>query len=413
MQNRPANQHLEPWHNPNAKPYIQLENISKSFGPVNAVKNLNLSIHQGELFSLLGASGCGKSTLLRILAGFEQPTSGRILIDGIDITSWPAYKRPVNMMFQSYALFPHMTVYQNIAFGLKQEHMHTDEIDQRVRQVLDLVQMGSFAERRPNQLSGGQRQRVALARSLVKRPKLLLLDEPMAALDKKLREQTQFELVNIQEKVGITFILVTHDQEEAMTMSTRMAIMEEGRIRQTGVPHDIYEFPNSRYVAEFIGTMNVFDGIVIEDAPDHVVIESPEAGCQLQITHAGATPLGSHVSVAIRPEKVMISTTPPDDETLENTLPLLIALTDLVTHPVEGIDKENQEPNVKRRNTAKGIVREIGYLGDMSIYHIELESGKRVQAAVTNLLRLTERDVKWDDEVYIYWRAENGIILTG
>ncbi len=416
MQNRPASQHLEPWHNPNAKPYIQLENISKSFGPVNAVKNLNLSIHQGELFSLLGASGCGKSTLLRMLAGFEQPTSGRILIDGIDITSWPAYKRPVNMMFQSYALFPHMTVYQNIAFGLKQEHMHNDEIDQRVRQVLDLVQMGSFAERRPNQLSGGQRQRVALARSLVKRPKLLLLDEPMAALDKKLREQTQFELVNIQEKVGITFILVTHDQEEAMTMSTRMAIMEEGRIRQTGVPHDIYEFPNSRYVAEFIGTMNVFDGIVIEDAPDHVIIESPEAGCQLQITHAAAMPLGSHVSVAIRPEKVMISTTKPIENNTIISSDLLLTDTtiDIAQHEPQAENTPTEyQSTTNNRNFAKGIVREIGYLGDMSIYHIELESGKRVQVAVTNLLRLTERDVKWDDEVYIYWRAENGIVLTG
>ncbi len=405
MQNRQTNAQLELWQDPTAKPYIQLENISKSFGDIYAVKNLNLSIYRGELFSLLGASGCGKTTLLRILAGFEQPTSGRILIDGIDITQWPAYKRPVNMMFQSYALFPHMTVAQNIAFGLKQERMEAPEIEHRVYQVLDLVQMASFADRKPNQLSGGQKQRVALARSLVKQPKLLLLDEPMAALDKKLREQTQFELVNIQEKVGVTFVVVTHDQEEAMTMSTRMAIMEEGRIRQIGVPHDIYEFPNSRYVAEFIGTMNVFDGVVVADEPDHVVIDAPDAGGQLYITHTAAMPLGAQVSVAIRPEKIMISSIPPEEYQNEATQEENTA--------VEDRPDILKVESSSKRNCAKGIVREIGYLGDMSIYHIELESGKRVQAAMTNLLRLTDRDVKWDDEVYLYWRAENGIVLMG
>lgn len=409
MQNRTLNNQLELWQDPTAKPYIQLENISKSFGNMHAVKNLNLSIYRGELFSLLGASGCGKTTLLRILAGFEQPTSGRILIDGIDITHWPAYKRPVNMMFQSYALFPHMTVAQNIAFGLKQERMEISEIEHRVYQVLDLVQMASFADRKPNQLSGGQKQRVALARSLVKQPKLLLLDEPMAALDKKLREQTQFELVNIQEKVGITFVVVTHDQEEAMTMSTRMAIMEEGRIRQIGVPHDIYEFPNSRYVAEFIGTMNIFNGVVVADEPDHVVIDAPDAGGQLYITHTAAMPLGAQVSIAIRPEKIMISTVPPEEYHNEITH----VESNTIEIKMENIEKEPTAEPLPKRNCAKGIVREIGYLGDMSIYHIELESGKRVQAAMTNLLRLTDRDVKWDDEVYLYWRAENGIVLTG
>ncbi len=409
MQNRPTNKQLELWQDPTAKPYIQLENISKSFGNMHAVKNFNLSIYRGELFSLLGASGCGKTTLLRILAGFEQPTSGRILIDGIDITQWPAYKRPVNMMFQSYALFPHMTVAQNIAFGLKQERMEASEIEHRVYQVLDLVQMASFSDRKPNQLSGGQKQRVALARSLVKQPKLLLLDEPMAALDKKLREQTQFELVNIQEKVGVTFVVVTHDQEEAMTMSTRMAIMEEGRIRQIGVPHDIYEFPNSRYVAEFIGTMNVFDGVVVADEPDHVVIDAPDAGGQLYITHTAAMPLGAHVSVAIRPEKIMISSIPPEEYQNE----IIQDENDTTEIRTEIIEKSHNVESSSKRNSAKGIVREIGYLGDMSIYHIELESGKRVQAAMTNLLRLTDRDVKWDDEVYLYWRAENGIVLMG
>ncbi len=413
MQNRSVNNQTEIWQDPTAKPYIQLENISKNFGNIYAVKNLNLSIYKGELFSLLGASGCGKTTLLRILAGFEQPTSGRILIDGIDITNWPAYKRPVNMMFQSYALFPHMTVFQNIAFGLKQERMELSEITQRVQQALELVQLSSYGDRKPNQLSGGQKQRVALARSLVKQPKLLLLDEPMAALDKKLREQTQFELVNIQEKVGITFVVVTHDQEEAMTMSTRMAVMEEGKIRQIGVPHDIYEFPNSRYVAEFIGTMNIFDGVIIADEPDHVVIDAPDAGGELYITHNATMPVGSHVSVAIRPEKVMISKVAPLDE-IDPVKIYKSIEEEQSTPPVnEAMLSENSDSHAPvKRNYAKGIVREIAYLGDMSIYHIELESGKRVQAAMTNFLRLTDRDVKWDDHVYLYWQAENGIVLT-
>ncbi len=369
---------MEIWQDPKAKPYIVIENVSKSFGSIQAVKGVSLSIYQGELFSLLGGSGSGKTTLLRMLAGFEKPSSGRILIDDVDITDWPAYERPVNMMFQSYALFPHMTVEQNVAFGLKQEKLPKGEIRDKVQQMLELVQMGKFKDRKPDQLSGGQRQRVALARSLVKQPKLLLLDEPLGALDKKLREQTQFELVNIQEQVGITFIMVTHDQEEAMTMSTRMGVMEEGRIRQVGAPHDIYEFPNSRFVAEFIGTTNIFEGVVIEDEPDHILIESEEAGCHLYVTDTATLPIGSHVAVAVRPEKVMISPTPPSGN----------------------------------RNFAKGLVREIAYLGDISIYYVQLESGKMVQAALPNLLRLSERDVKWDDEIYLFWRAENGVILT-
>ena len=369
---------LEPWQDPSIVPYIQLEVVSKNYGAVQAVRGVSLSIYKGELFSLLGGSGCGKTTLLRLLAGFETPTSGRILIDGVDVTHWPPYRRPVNMMFQSYALFPHMTVYQNIAFGLRQESLSKSERQHRIQEGLDLVQMSAYIHRKPHELSGGQRQRVALARSLVKRPKLLLLDEPLAALDKKLREQTQFELVNIQERVGITFILVTHDQEEAMTMSTRMAVMEEGRIRQLGVPHDVYEYPNSRFVAEFIGSVNIFEGWVVEDEPDHVLIESPEAGCFLYVTDTATLPLGSQVGIAIRPEKVMISTT-----------------------PVTG-----------NRNSTKGIVKEIAYLGDLSIYYVQLESGKIVQAALPNLLRLSERDVKWDDEVYLFWRAENGVMLT-
>ena len=369
---------VNPWQDTKAKSYITIENMTKTFGSVMAVKDLSLEIYQGELFSLLGGSGCGKSTLLRLLAGLEKPTAGRIYIDGIDVTDVPPYERPVNMMFQSYALFPHMTVAENVAFGLKQEHLAAKVIRERVKEGLDLVKMGSFAERKPHQLSGGQRQRVALVRSLVKQPKLLLLDEPLAALDKKLREQTQFELVNIQERVGITFVMVTHDQEEAMTMSTRIGVMEEGRIRQIGAPHDVYEFPNSRFVAEFVGAMNIFDGIVVEDEPDHVLIDSEAAGCQLYVTQSAAMPVGVQVAVAIRPEKVMIAKKQP----------------------------------AGNRNCTKGIVREIAYLGDISIYYVALASGKIVQAALPNLLRLSERDVKWEDEVYLSWRAENGIVLT-
>jgi len=369
---------LEPWQDPKARPYITIENVTKSFGSTVAVRGVSLSIYQGELFSLLGGSGCGKTTLLRLLAGLEKPTSGHLYIDGVDVTDVPAYERPVNMMFQSYALFPHMTVAQNVAFGLKQERLPAKIIRERVREGLDLVQMGAFAERKPHQLSGGQRQRVALVRSLVKQPKLLLLDEPLAALDKGLRERTQFELGNIQERVGITFIMVTHDQEEAMTMSSRIGVMEEGRIRQIGVPHDVYEFPNSQFVAEFIGSVNIFEGVVVEDEPDHVLIDSQAAGCQLYVTHSAAVPVGAQVAVAVRPEKVMISAAKPSGN----------------------------------RNYTRGIVREIAYLGDMSIYYVELPSGKTIQAALPNLLRLSERDVKWEDEIYLYWRAENGVILT-
>jgi len=369
---------LEPWQDPKAKPYISIENVTKSFGSIVAVRGVSLSIYQGELFSLLGGSGCGKTTLLRLLAGFEKPTTGRLFIDGIDVTDVPAYERPVNMMFQSYALFPHMTVAQNVAFGLKQERLPAKTIRERVKEGLDLVQMSAYAERKPHQLSGGQCQRVALVRSLVKQPKLLLLDEPLAALDKGLRERTQFELVNIQERVGITFIMVTHDQEEAMTMSSRIGVMEEGRIRQVGAPHDVYEFPNSRFVAEFVGTINIFDGVVVEDEPDHVLIESEAAGCQLYVTHSAAVPIGAQVAVAVRPEKVMISTKQPPEN----------------------------------RNCTKGVVRDIAYLGDVSIYYVELPSGKVIQATLPNLLRLSERDVQWEDEIYLYWRAENGVVLT-
>ncbi len=370
---------LEPWQDPHAVPYVEIKDLSKSYDGVVAVNSQSLEIYKGELFSLLGPSGCGKSTLLRMLAGFEEPSEGHIYIDGVDITHMPPYDRPVNMMFQAYALFPHMTVEQNVAFGLKQEGLPKDEIRDKVSSMLHRVRLNQYASRKPNQLSGGQRQRVALARCLVKKPKLVLLDEPLGALDRQLRGQTQFELVNIQEDLGVTFIMVTHDQEEAMTMSTRIGVMEEGRLRQIGTPTEIYEYPNSRYVADFVGDMNMFEGIVSEIEADHVCIHSEEVGCDIDISHVSDVPLGATVAVAIRPEKIMLST-------------------DKVRH---------------KRNTAKGVVNEIAYLGDMSIYHILLETGKEVRVALSNQVRLSERPVNWEDEVYLSWHPDSGIILTG
>jgi putrescine transport system ATP-binding protein len=369
---------VEVWQDVNAKPYIQVENITKSYDNIVPLRNISLSIYKGEFFSLLGRSGCGKTTLLRVLAGFEKPTSGKVLIDGIDVTNWPIYKRPINMMFQSYALFPHMTVFQNIAFGLKQNGFSKAEIADKVKEALNLVQLSGYEERHPAQLSGGQKQRVALARSLAKRPKLLLLDEPLAALDKTLREQTQFELVNIQEKIGITFILVTHNQEEAMTMSTRIAVMDEGKIRQIGTPHDIYEFPNSRYVAKFIGSINLFEGVVIEQGLDHVLIKSHEIDCLCHATHTGAIPTGANITLSIRPEKIMVSTLKPTHE----------------------------------KNWTTGVIKEIAYLGDISIYYVQLASGKIIMATLPNLLRLSERNFQWDDTIYLFWRSENSLVLT-
>lgn len=378
MKQKQRRTNLQPWQDSKSKPYIHLEGVSKEFNGVLAVDEVTLSIFQEEFFSLLGPSGCGKTTLLRMLAGFEMPTKGKIYIDGVDVTRRPAYDRPVNMMFQSYALFPHMTVEQNIAFGLKQERVSRTEIQERVKEVLKLVQMEKYGPRAPHQLSGGQRQRVALARSLVKRPKLLLLDEPLAALDKRLREQTQFELVNIQEKVGITFIMVTHDQEEAMTMSTRLGVMDHGRLRQIATPNEVYEYPNSEYVADFIGSINKFEGLVTEVDDNHILVDSEETGSELYVGHSADAPVGSHVKVAIRPEKMII---------------------------------DHAAPNQKK-NVTKGIVRDIGYLGDVSIYHVELKSGKIVLVTQPNLVRLAERPVTWDDTVYLFWRAENSIVLT-
>ncbi|MBW0448605.1 ABC transporter ATP-binding protein [Paraburkholderia phenoliruptrix] len=358
--------------------FVQIVDVVKKFGETTAVKGVNLSVQKGELFALLGSSGCGKSTLLRMLAGLETVTSGKILIDGEDLAQLPPYRRPVNMMFQSYALFPHMTVESNVAFGLKQEGVPKAELKERVQTALELVQMGRFAKRKPHQLSGGQQQRVALARSLVKRPKLLLLDEPMSALDKQIRQRTQIELVNILDKVGVTCIMVTHDQEEAMTMASRLAVMSEGEIVQLGTPHEVYEYPNSRFSAEFIGSTNLFEGHTVEDEPDHVFIETPDLTTRLYVSHGITGPLGMPVTISVRPERIALTRKPPEGAF----------------------------------NWGKGVVSNIAYMGGYSLYHVKLEGGKTVIANVTSLA-LTEIDPPtWGDEVYVRWSASAGVVLT-
>ena len=373
-----AEERKAPWKDPRAEPYIRIDDVSKKFGDFVAVNDVSLSIYRGEIFCLLGGSGCGKTTLLRMLAGFETPTEGRVFIDGQDMAGVPPYKRPVNMMFQSYALFPHMTVEQNVAFGLKQEGTPKAEITQRVTEMLALVKLSEFTKRRPHQLSGGQRQRVALARSLIKRPKLLLLDEPLGALDKKLREHTQFELVNIQERLGVTFVVVTHDQEEAMTLATRIGVMNQGRIVQVGTPHEIYEFPSTRFTAEFIGNVNMFEGRITADEPDHVRIDSAELGGEIYIGHGVSTAPDATVWTAIRPEKMILAREPPSE-------------------------------NVNR---AQGTVREIAYMGDMSVYLVQLDSGKTVRITQPNTHRHADSPLTWEDRVWVSWHESSAVVVT-
>ncbi|NKN34740.1 ABC transporter ATP-binding protein [Agrobacterium sp. a22-2] len=377
----PVKRKFSPWTDPAAVPFIRFENVTKRFGNFTAVANLTLDIYEREFFSLLGPSGCGKTTLMRMLAGFEDPTEGRILLQGKDISGVPPYKRPTNMMFQSYALFPHMTVAKNIAFGLEQDNLQRAEIDARVEEMLKLVKLEDFAKRKPNQLSGGQRQRVALARSLAKKPKVLLLDEPLGALDRKLREETQFELMDIQTKLGLTFLIVTHDQEEAMTVSDRIAVMDKGEIVQVATPAEIYEAPNCRYVADFIGDINIVEG--------HFEAETPGGhqgmalvtcdGFKVAVDQVCDVPAGTNVAFAIRPEKVHISTEAPADTSV---------------------------------NALHGEVWDIGYLGDFSVFIVKLDDGRMFRAAQANISRLVDRPITFGDMVWLTWPADAGLVLT-
>ncbi|MGX9937616.1 ABC transporter ATP-binding protein [Advenella kashmirensis] len=360
-----------------ADEFVKLVDVVKIFGDTVAVQSVNLTVRRNEIFALLGSSGCGKSTLLRMLAGFEAPTSGKILLDGTDLTGIAPYKRPVNMMFQSYALFPHMTVEANVAYGLKQEGVDRQEIHDRVFAALDLVQMAGYSRRKPSQLSGGQQQRVALARSLVKRPKLLLLDEPMSALDKQIRQKTQIELVRILDQVGVTCVMVTHDQEEAMTMANRIAVMTEGQIVQTGTPQEVYMFPNSRFVAGFIGSTNIFTGTIVVDEPDHIVIESDELMRPLFVNHGVSEPLGMEVFVSIRPEQIRVLIDQPDDET----------------------------------NIGHGLVTHVAWMGSYTLYQIRLDAGKIIEASVPGIELAQENAPGIDDEVYVTWGPDSATVL--
>jgi putrescine transport system ATP-binding protein len=369
----------------NAAPFLQIKRIVKKFDDVFAVDEVTLDIQKGEIFALLGSSGCGKSTLLRMLAGFETPTSGQILLAGQDIVGLAPYERPINMMFQSYALFPHLTVWDNIAFGLQRDGMPKAQIEERVKQMLELVQLKQYAKRKPHQLSGGQQQRVALARSLAKRPKLLLLDEPLGALDAKLRQRTQLELVDIIEQVGVTCVMVTHDQEEAMTMATRIGVMSEGKILQIGAPSDIYETPNCRFVADFIGTVNLFKGAVVRDEPDHVVIETPE--CKHYISHGITGTAGMEVHVAVRPEKMSITANLPADSERESAAEVGF-------------------------NIAQGVIEDLAYLGSLTTYHVKLDTGMVVKVTHTNAARHNATQLTWGDKAYVWWCGSDVVVLT-
>jgi putrescine transport system ATP-binding protein len=365
-----------------APPYVRLEAVSKRFGEFLAVDAVSLEIRRGEIFCLLGGSGSGKTTLLRMLAGLEPPSGGHIYIDGEDMSAVPPYERPVNMMFQSYALFPHMTVAKNVAFGLEQERIARAEIRRRVAEILEIVQMSSYAGRKPHQLSGGQRQRVALARALVKRPKLLLLDEPLAALDRKLRERTQFELRNIQERLGVTFIVVTHDQEEAMTLGTRMGVMDRGRIVQVGTPMEIYESPDSRFVADFIGSVNLLEGRVAALNAEGLTIRCEPFGCTVRAVRRVECAAGDTVWAAIRPEKIALA----------------------------GAVSPNEAEF--RDNHVRGKVREVAYLGDVSICLVEIESGKVLRVTVPNRSALAAQQDLRHASVTLSWDDASPVILT-
>ncbi|OED38898.1 ABC transporter ATP-binding protein [Chromatiales bacterium (ex Bugula neritina AB1)] len=370
----------QPWLDPAATPFIEVKGVSKSFGNFTAVDNIDLQIFRGELFVLLGGSGCGKTTLLRMLAGFEMPSSGTLSIDGADMTTTPPYDRPVNMMFQSYALFPHMTVEKNVAYGLKRDGVARAEIAQRVDEMLQMVELQDFRKRKPNQLSGGQRQRVALARALIKRPKVLLLDEPLGALDKRLREQTQFELMNLQDKLGTTFIVVTHDQEEAMTLATRIAVMDQGRFRQIGTPAEIYETPATKFIAGFIGSANMLEGTVASQQGGTVRVDIAGGGFSLQVDHENEVATGTVITVAVRPEKIQVSKQMPEDA----------------------------------ENVMQGTVKEMAYLGRNSTLRVAVQGGHTIEVNSQNQHRSRDgqHQFDWDDQVYVCFPAVSAVLLT-
>jgi putrescine transport system ATP-binding protein len=367
-----------PWKNPSLPPIVRFEGVTKRFEDFVAVDNVTLDIYEKEFFALLGPSGCGKSTLLRMLAGFERPTEGKLIVAGQDITSLPPYERPVNMMFQSYALFPHMTVERNIGFGLRQEGMPKDKIAERVDEAMAMLELRQFAKRKPNQLSGGQQQRVALARAIAKKPRIVLLDEPLGALDKKLRQQAQFELMRIQETTGTTFIIVTHDQEEAMTVASRIAVMEKGVLQQVATPGEIYENPKTRYIAGFIGDVNVFDGAVSKISDGCIEIDA-NAGYKFKTRSSEPVTVGQKVALALRPEKIRINRDKP--------------ATDV--------------------NVVPGKVEDVGYLGSISHYHVRTAADERITALRANAAHTVEQPITWEDSVWLDWPADAGVVLTG
>ncbi|WP_187430696.1 Spermidine/putrescine import ATP-binding protein PotA [Roseobacter fucihabitans] len=366
-----------PWNDPAEKPLIRFENVTKRFGAFTAIDDLTLDIFEKEFFALLGPSGCGKTTMMRMLAGFEAPTAGRIILAGQDIAPVPPNKRAVNMMFQSYALFPHLSVYENIAFGLRRGNMPKHDIDDRVGEMLKLTRLEKFARRKPHQISGGQRQRVALARSLAKAPKLLLLDEPLGALDAKLRQATQFELMDIQEKTGTTFVIVTHDQEEAMTVASRVAVMDEGRIMQVATPERIYEVPESVYVADFIGDVNIIQGTAKPSGAQQYAIHWAEGVAPLTAASERVLADGQTCHLAVRPEKIAISAERPVDAD----------------------------------NAVQGTILDIAYLGNLSTYHVALPGGQVIKAQTANTRRVSRRSFTWEDTVWISWTTTAGVLL--